>query len=317
MQISLITPAGKQSRNGNRTTAVRWQRLLQELGHSVRVDTAYDGMPADLMIAVHARRSAGSIEEFHARHPDRPLIVLLSGTDIYRFQHSHPDVTLLSMELADQLVCLHDRVHLDIPRRFTNKLTVIHQSAPPLAAPRAPSRRRFDICVVGHLREEKDPLRTAEAARLLPPESRLRVLHFGKAHDASWAARARDEMTRNPRYHWRGEVPGWMVRRAFGTSHLMVLSSIMEGGANVVSEAVAAGLPVIASDISGSVGLLGQDYGGYYPVGDTQALADRLHRAETDPAYLERLAAQCRKLAPLFDPEREKRAWRDLLQQLH
>ncbi len=316
MQISLITPAGKQSRNGNRTTAVRWQRLLQELGHSVRVEMAYDGRPADMMIAVHAWRSAQSIGDFHARFPDRPLVVLLSGTDIYKFQHSHPEVTLHSMELADRLVCLHDLVHRDIPERFAEKLTVIHQSAPPLTAPRRPSRRLFDICVVGHLREEKDPLRTAEAARLLPPDSRLRVLHYGKAHDASWAERARQEMARNPRYHWQGEVTGGMIRRAFGKCHLMVLSSIMEGGANVVSEAVAAGLPVIASDISGSVGLLGSDYDGYYPVGDAQALADRLHRAETDPAYLDRLAAQCAKQAPLFQPEREKRAWRDLLRHL-
>jgi putative glycosyltransferase (TIGR04348 family) len=316
MQISLITPAGKQSRNGNRTTAVRWQRLLQELGHSVRVDTAYDGRPADMMIAVHAWRSAQSIEDFHARYPDRPLVVLLSGTDIYKFQHSQPEATLHSMELADRLVCLHDLVHADIPRHFAEKLTVIHQSAAPLAAPRQPSRRRFDICVVGHLREEKDPLRTAEAVRLLPPDSRLRVLHYGKAHDESWAEQARQEMARNPRYHWRGEVTGGVVRRAFAKCHLMVLSSIMEGGANVVSEAVVAGLPVIASDISGSVGLLGPDYEGYYPVGETQALADRLHQAETDPAYLDRLAAQCRKLAPLFAPEREKRAWQDLLQHL-
>ncbi|MDH3701507.1 MAG: selenosugar synthase SenB [Alphaproteobacteria bacterium] len=316
MQISLITPAGKQSRNGNRTTAIRWQRILQELGHSVRVDTAYDGSPADMMIGVHAWRSARSIENFRTRYPERPMIVLLSGTDIYKFQHSHPETTLRSMDLADRLVCLHDLVHQDIPRRFANKLTVIHQSAPPLATPRQPSRRRFDICVVGHLREEKDSLRTAEAALLLPPESRLRVLHYGKAHDESWAERAQREVARNPRYQWRGEVPGWMVRRAFAKCHLMVLSSIMEGGANVVSEAVAAGLPVIASDISGSVGLLGSDYGGYYPVGDTQALADRLRQAETDPAYLEQLAVQCRQLAPLFDAEREKRAWQDVLQRL-
>lgn len=316
MQISLITPAGKQSRNGNRATAVRWQRLLRALGHSVRVATEYDGRAADLMIAVHAWRSADSIERFHAAYPGRPLVVLLSGTDIYRFQHSHSETTLRSMALADRLVCLHDLVHRDIPGRFADKLHVIHQSALPLAGPRRPSRRRFDVCVVGHLREEKDPMRTAEAATSLPPESRLRVIHLGKAHDESWAARARREMARNPRYHWRGEVPGWMVRRVFATCHAMVLSSIMEGGANVISEAVVADLPVIASDIAGSVGPLGEDYAGYYPVGDTGALADRLHRAETDPAYLRQLARQCRARAPLFHPDRERRAWRQLLQRL-
>jgi putative glycosyltransferase (TIGR04348 family) len=313
MKISLITPAGKQSRAGNRTTAIRWQRLLQELGHAVDVATEYDGGDSDLMIAVHAWRSASSIEQFHKTYPGRPLIVTLSGTDIYRFQHSHPETTLRSMEMADALVCLHDLVHEAIPSRYTDKLHVIHQSAPPLPGPRAPSKRHFDICVIGHLREEKDPLRAAEAATRLPAESRLRVIHLGKAHDDSWAETARREMKRNPRYHWRGEVPGWAVRRVFGQSHLMVLSSIMEGGANVISEAVVAGLPVIASDIDGSVGLLGEDYAGYYPVGDTASLASRLDRAERDPHYLEKLTEQCRARRRLFQPEREKKAWEELL----
>jgi len=316
MKISLITPANKQSRTGNRTTAVRWQRILQALGHSVHVTTEYDSRPADMMIAVHAWRSADSIERFHAARPDRPLVVLLSGTDIYRFQHSHPETTLRSMEVADALVCLHDLVYQAIPERFAEKLHVIHQSARPLTTPRHPSRKTFDICVIGHLREEKDSLRTAEAAALLPPESRLRVIHLGKAHDESWAERARAEMARNPRYIWRGEVPGWQVRRQFAKSHLMVLSSIMEGGANVISEAVVADLPVIASDIDGSVGLLGADYAGYYPVGDTKALAAVLRRAETDPTFLRTLTEQCRTRRPLFDPAREREGWEKLLARL-
>lgn len=316
MKISLITPSNKRSRAGNRTTAVRWAGLLEGLGHRVRYATEYDGADADAMVAVHAWRSAESIERFHHRYPDRPLVVALAGTDIYGFQHSHPETTHRSMELAHALVCLHDLVWRAIPRRFASKLHVIHQSAPPLPGPRTPSRRHFDVCVVGHLRDEKDSLRAAYAARLLPAGSRLRVVHLGAAHDPAWARKARAEMARNPRYVWRGEVPGWAVRRAFGRCHAMVLSSVMEGGANVVSEAVAARLPVIASDIEGSIGLLGDDYDGYYPVGDEAALARLLHRAETEPAYLRRLAAQCRKRTPLFRPARERTAWKKLLAEL-
>ena len=313
MKISLITPAGKQSQSGNRTTAVRWQRLLQALGHRVAVATDYDGTAADLMIAIHAWRSAGAIADFRARFPKRPLIVALGGTDINTFQKTHPKTTLKSMEIADALVGLHDLVCEAIPKRFCKKVHVIHQSAEPLTQRRAPAKRWFEVCVVGHLREEKDPLRTAEAAALLPPESRLRVIHLGKAHDKPWAAAAKREMRRNPRYVWRGEVPGWAVRREFARAHLMVLSSVQEGGANVIGEAIIAGVPVIASEIEGSVGLLGADYQGYFPTGDTQALADCLARAETDPRYLRTLARQCRARAKLFRPSREKQAWRRLL----
>ncbi len=313
VKISLITPAPKRSLSGNRATAVRWARHLGDLGHRVDIAETFDGEDADLLIAVHAWRSAQSVRRFRRRHPDRPVIVGLAGTDIYRFQHSHPDETLGAMDLADRLVCLHDCVDRDIPARFADKLHVIHQSAAPLARRLAPAKRSFEVCVVGHLRHEKDALRTAYAARLLPDHSRLRVIHLGRAHDDDWARAAADEMARNRRYRWRGEVAHWQVRRVMARARLMVLSSVMEGGANVISEAVVAGLPVIASRISGSVGLLGEDYAGYYPPEDEAALAGLLWKAESDPDYLRLLDRQCAARADLFRPEREREAWREVL----
>jgi glycosyltransferase involved in cell wall biosynthesis len=172
------------------------------------------------------------------------------------------------------------------------------------------------VCVIGHLREEKDPLRTALAARRLPASSRIRVAHVGKALTPEWEAQARAEMLANPRYRWLGEVPRFRVRQILARSRLMVLSSKLEGGANVVSEAVVAGVPVIASRIPGSVGLLGADYPGYFPVGDTDALMQLLDRAEHDTEFYERLEQHYRARAPLFSPEREYAAWEHLLQTL-
>ena len=266
-----------------------------------------------MLVALHAWRSADSIGRFREAFPGRPVIVALTGTDIYRFQDSHPEATRHSMEVADWLVCLHDRVVQDIPAEFGSKLTVAPQSAKPLTCPRKPSVRRFDICVIGHLREEKDPLRAAYAAREMPAGSRLRVIHLGKAHDESWTREAEDEMARNPRYLWRGEVPGWAVRREFRKTQLMVISSIMEGGANVVSEALVAGVPVIASDISGNIGLLGEDYPAYYSVGDTGGLRELLMRAETNPAFLADLDRRCAQIAPRFTPANETAAWASVL----
>lgn len=268
-----------------------------------------------MMIALHAWRSADSIRLWRERYPARPLIVGLAGTDIYRFQQTDPDTTLASMRMADALIGLHDLVGDAIPAPLRPKLRIIHQSVPPLSRRLPPLRSAFEVLVVGHLREEKDPLRAAYAARELPAESRIAVVHLGKAHDETWAAAAREEMARNRRYRWRGEVPGWAVRRAMARAPLMVLSSIMEGGANVVSEAIACGVPVIASDIAGSVGLLGRDYPGYYPVRDTAALAALLRRAETDAAFLAELRRHCTARAPLFDPARERASWFRLINQ--
>jgi putative glycosyltransferase (TIGR04348 family) len=241
----------------------------------------------------------------------------MTGTDLYRFINSHPEPTLASIKAADRLVTLHRLATKVLPAESHHKVHVIHQSAVALPKPPKRSKRFFDICVAGHLREEKDSMRVAYAVRDLPESSRIRVLHFGKAHNDQWSAYAQDEMKINPRYHWYGEVPHWKVRRAYASCHLMVLPSLMEGGANVISEATVAGLPVIASHIDGSVGLLGDDYAGYFPVQDTDALRELLLRAESDSAYVKKLEQQCKQRAGLFTQEAEKQGWADLLQEMN
>lgn len=234
MKINVVTPAARRSRSGNRVTEVRWARLLRQLDHHVRIEEEFRTGAADVLIAIHAFRSAEAIDESRRVYPERPIVLLLAGTDIYRFQHSNPGRTPASMRTADRLVGLHDSVAEDIPECFRAKLQVIFQSADRLSSERQPSQRSFDVCVVGHLREEKDPLRAALAARALPANSKLRILHLGKAHNDEWARAARTEMESNPRYRWRGEVPHSEVRRCFARCHAMVVSSVMEGGANVV-----------------------------------------------------------------------------------
>lgn len=313
MRIVLITPDGPTSRTGNRVAASRWARILRHLGHRVRIAADYDGRPADLMVAVHAWRSAAAIERFKARFPDRPVILQLSGTDIYHYIDTDPMPTLRSMELADRLVALNDLAWRVVPRKFRARLCVILQSAARLPSPRRPGTRTVTVSVIGHLRDVKDPLRAAEAARLLPADSRVRIEQVGRAYTPAWAARAEAEMKANPRYRWRGDVPAAAVRRLLARSHAMVISSLSEGGANVISEAAVAGVPVLATRMDGNVGLLGAGYPGYFPVGDTRALARLLHRLERDRPFAAQLGKALARRAPLFRPAREIAAWRRLL----
>lgn len=309
MDIIMITPAGPGSKAGNRATAERWQTLLEQLGHKVTVVTTYHGEPCDLFIALHAWRSYEAVRLFRDSWPGKPLVVALTGTDIYRHQYEYPEQTLYSMQAADALIGLHALVGRDIPENVRDKLVTLFQSA------EQPDRHtgipasglpHFDVCVIGHLRDEKDSLRAALASRLLPFESRVRVSCAGKPHDAHWENIAKHEMQENPRFRWLGGLEKEQIAKLMADSQLLVMSSVMEGGANVVSEACRAGLPVIASDISGNVGLLGEDYAGYYPVGDTQALAELLVRAESDTEFLQKLRKQVSQLASLFTPEKEQ-----------
>ena len=313
MRIIQVTPSGQTSKSGNRTTANRWARIFRSLGHSVSTITNYDDRPADMMVAIHAWRSARAIERFKALYPEKPLVVCLAGTDINEFIHTHPKPTLKSMELADAMVCLHNLVKDITPISLQSKLHVIFQSAVPLTGPRRLSSRNFKICVVSHLREIKDPMRTALAARKLPNQSKIRVTHLGMAHDGISAARANREMKQNSRYVWKGEVAGWQVRQELKHSHLMVISSRAEGGANVISEAVVAGVPILASEIEGNIGLLGNSYSGYYPMGDTNALRDLMLKAEASRVFVEKLEAQGQALSSRFSIEKEKDSWHKLI----
>src|SRR5262249_3000356 len=159
-------------------------------------------------------------------------------------------------------------------------------------------------------------LRTAFAARLLPSRSKLQVVHLGNALDETLADEARREMAVNPRYRWLGERPQAEALGILASSRMLALTSRLEGGANVVSEAIACSVPVISSRISGSIGLLGEEYPGYFPVGDTQALSDLLRRAETDAGFYKALSSWCERRAALFNPANERRAWQDLLHEL-
>ncbi len=315
MKVCLVTPAPPRSHKGNRVTALRWARVLRGLGRRVVIRQEYDGECCDLLVALHALHSFPSVERYRSADPDAPLVLALTGTDLYGSIHTHAEARK-ALELATRLVVLQPRGLAELPEDVRGKARVIYQSVPAPHGTPAPRADRFEVCVMGHLRPVKDPFRTALAARLLPPGSRLRVLHLGAALSEEMARRVHAEAAANPRYRWLGDVPHWKALRLLARCRLLVLTSEMEGGANVVSEALAVGVPVLSSRIAGSVGLLGEDYPGYFPVGDTQALADLLRRAETDARFYRRLRDWCARLRPLVDPARERQSWDDLLREL-
>ena len=313
MRIGVVTPAPPRSRYGNRVTAIRWAHILRDLGHSVSVGQKYQGEGWDALVALHARRSYSSISEFHSEHPDLPIIVALTGTDFYHDLSRDPKVER-SLELASRIVALQPKALDELPARFRAKTRVIFQSLNGSRLKHGSSQTRtFDVCVIGHLRPVKDPFRAAMAARLLPRSSRIRVLHVGGAMTEKAAARARSEQKLNARYRWLGELSAEGTRRILERSHLFVLSSRMEGGANSLGEAIVAGVPVLASRIPGSIGILGEDYSGYFGVGETRQLARLLTRAETDSSFLSRLKQECESLMKLFDPKLETASWKKLL----
>ncbi|MEG2155049.1 MAG: selenoneine biosynthesis selenosugar synthase SenB [Burkholderiaceae bacterium] len=309
--ICLITPYGALANNGNWHTAARWQHFLRGTAR-LRLATEWDGLRADLMIALHARRSAPSIHAFAAAHPNRPLCVVLTGTDLYRDIKSDPDAQR-SLALATHLVVLQELGPEAVPAEFRAKTRVIFQSTHSLK-PGEHRANSFEVAVVGHLRDEKDPLTVIRAARRLPAPSRIHLLHAGSVLDAELATAARTATAElAPRYRWLGAQSRAQARQLMRRSQVLLHASKMEGGAQVILEAITAHTPVIASDCDGNVGMLGRGYPGLFPVGDDVACARLLQRAETEPAFLETLRQACAQRAPLFAPAREQAALLELV----
>ncbi|GAA2079589.1 selenoneine biosynthesis selenosugar synthase SenB [Actinomadura alba] len=313
--ILLVTPTALNSDHGNGVSARRWAAILRELGHEVYVTQEYRGGVYSALVALHARKSADSVRAFNADHPRAPIVVALTGTDLY------PDLDTTGVDpdvlaLAERLIVLQPHGLRQLPPAIADRGRVIIQSMSAIQA-QPPLADRFEVVFLAHLRPVKDPLLLAQAVRLLPANSKIFISHAGAPRDAGLAAEAATETNRNPRYEWLGPIPRGGALALLARSRLLALTSLHEGGANVVSEALAAGVPVISSAIPGSFGLLGEDYPGYFPVGDAAALAEILDAVEENRGdYYTSLKEHCVRLGSLVDPAHEKRAFAVLLKEL-
>jgi glycosyltransferase involved in cell wall biosynthesis len=193
---------------------------------------------------------------------------------------------------------------------------VIYQSAERSSTPPPREEGCFQVCVLAHLRSVKDPLRAAYAVRDLPASSRILVKHAGAALDPEFEKQVEAEQRMNPRYQWLGPLAHEQAVDLLARSHLLVLTSHLEGGANVISEAIAVSSPVISSLIPGSIGILGKDYPGYFPVGQSASLREQLARAESDDGFYRDLQQWVAGLRPLVSAARERETWGALLAEL-
>jgi putative glycosyltransferase (TIGR04348 family) len=302
--LCLITPALADARNGNWQTAQRWARMLGSR-FTVRLMKDWDGQSADLMLALHARRSAESIAAWATALPGRPLIVALTGTDLYRDINSDADAQR-SLALAQRLIVLQELGPLALPMHLREKCEVCFQSTSS-RRPQQKTTQHLRALAVGHLRDEKSPETYFTLARHFAGRHDLCFDHIGGVLDERLGAEAIALAAENPHYRWLGSLPHNKVRQRISRAHLLIHPSRMEGGAHVVMEAVASGTPVLASRIDGNLGMLGKNYAGYFAHGDVDELAALIEHCRRDTSFLDRLNAQCAARAPLFEPQREQR----------
>ncbi|MCC7327274.1 MAG: TIGR04348 family glycosyltransferase [Burkholderiales bacterium] len=313
--LLLVTPYLADANNGNWRTAARWARLLAPdyrviVQAATQLVTEASAADAVAMVALHARRSHAAIASWRAAYPDRALLVTMTGTDLYRDLPAGDHDALASIKIADRVLVLQDDAIEHLPVAVRAKARVVYQSARTLTPWPRKRSDRLHCALVAHLRPEKDPATAFAAWRRLAPALPITLTIVGAGLDAPLARAASELEAADARVRWLGPRTLAWTRQAIKRAHLLIVPSLMEGGSNVVVEAVTAGTALLASRMSGNVGMLGADYPGYFEVGDAAGLAALAERALVDRAFLADLEARCRRRAARFAPAAEARLLR-------
>ena len=315
MTVLIVYPETENAVTGNLCSARQYKDILTDLGHDVILSEKFEGQRAELLIAINAQNKNRDIVQFAESYPDSKIVVILSGTDIYP---EPSESSFHSMQLAHSIIALQNKGVKQVPDKMKEKVHVIIQSVVndgPCSGIES-DRKGFDVALVSNLRQVKDPFLAAEAVKMMPQESNLRILHAGFVLDSGFDEVARRESIENKRYQWLGGLDPFETRKLISSCNLLIITSKHEGAGRVVGEAIVSGVPIISTCVDGVTGVLGDDYEGLFPVGDASALAALLQRAEMEEGFLDDLTKICMSKAFNFAPSVEKDSWDKLLVKL-
>ncbi|MDA7860353.1 glycosyltransferase [Akkermansiaceae bacterium] len=313
MKVCVASPYPLSELKGNSVTTDRIVAMLNEGGVEARGSYGNDGEPADILITLHAIKGAPAVFDFKKKTPNGRVIILLTGTDIYQGLAEGSQIGGDALQVADRIVVPQEAAIRKLPEKVRGKTVVIRPSLDPIAVKATSSQSPFVISVVGHLRPVKRPFLTIETLAQHPEWSDLEVWQIGQALDAEMRKTAEFWMEEDKRYRWCGGLPREESLALCAKSSLTINSSILEGGANAVLEAMTMGVPVLASRIEGNVGLLGDDYPGYFEEGGMAKALEAIMHQRVD---LDEWSLLLADRLPLFSRMRESESWLELLIEL-
>ncbi|MDA7868506.1 glycosyltransferase [Akkermansiaceae bacterium] len=314
MKVCVASPYPLSELKGNSVTTDRIVAILREGGVDARGSHGYDNEPADVLISLHAVKGAPAVFDFQQKLPIGKVIVLLTGTDIYEGLPEGSQIGHDALRAADRIVVPQEAVIRRLPEEVRKKTLVIRASLDPISIKAAPILSPFVISVVGHPRPVKRPFLTIETVARHPEWRDIEVWQIGQALDEESRKTAESWAQKEKRYRWFGGLPREESLARCAASSLTINSSVLEGGANAVLEAMTMGVPVLASRIEGNVGLLGEGYPGYFDEGGLGDALQIILEKGVDLGDWVRLASE--RLG-LFSRESESTSWLELLAKLN
>ena len=278
-RILILTPTTLPSVTGNAITVERWRRSLNRKGFLVETLSTEGSSASDLLIHlkrfrpdlihVHHAFRAGTLllhPTFTSEGNGTPLVVSPSGTDINLdlkdperketvlrvFRRAHVIVAQGSeteQRLKEVLADLTDRI-VNVPKAFS-WLGHDRYDLRTVAGCRPGDILFFLPAGIRPVKGNLECLVAMGKVHALRPN--IRVVFAGPTLDADYTARFEQEVRRlNTFARWIPLIPPEAIRSAFETADVVLNTSFSEGLSNSLLEAIAAGRPVLASDIPGN-----------------------------------------------------------------
>ena len=308
MRICVASPYPLSDLKGNSVTTCRIVELLNELGYLARGSHGFDGDPTDVLISLHSHKGAPAVDEFQRQFPEGKVIVLITGTDLYDDLPQGRGMTTLHQ--ADAIAIPYREARGGVLQEFDDQIHVVPSSLVIPEIEAKPEPDQFLITIVGHLRPVKRSFLTVEAVAAHPEWENVTVRQLGEALDQESLKTACDWEEKDRRYQWLGALPREESLALCARSSLTVNSSLSEAAPNALLEAMTLGVPILSSKIEGNIGLLGEDYPGYF---DGDSLESKLAEIISGKHDLAAWVAHAKARLAIFSREKEKSAWIALL----
>ncbi|HMS18816.1 MAG TPA: glycosyltransferase, partial [Planctomycetota bacterium] len=255
LRVALVSDAWGSSERGNGTTVERWRLLCPEIIQPVRTgDPPPEGPPPDLVHGYHVIRGGLAARRL-ASHYGCPLVMSLGGTDLAAVALGLPERLAVLSALDGVAVLTGAFPSFEAPFQGQVPFITVPRSIPcpsevgPLRAPDGTIR----ALLVAGLRPVKDVLYAIELARTLRSHGLpIRLTILGARSDEAYAQQVDQSLRGLEGIHLLRNVPHHQMELVYRSHDVLWNTSLHEGGANAILEAVSFGLPVFLRSVLGN-----------------------------------------------------------------
>lgn len=233
-----------------------------------------------------------------------PLITVLRGSDVSAEANKRKSTVALSLAVrfSTKVVCVSDNFYLKMVSQYPtyrDKFTMIPNGVDSdlVSAEYTTDKSPVVLSTVGNLNPKKGVRVIVEACKILHDKGiRILLNVIGDGPEKLDLVALAKTLGLSKHINFVGVVPHHEVGRYLSESNIFVFASVSEGRANVILEAMASGLPIVASDIAANKELVKHDVNGYlFRTGDALDLAEKIVTLVESDEIRGRIAKEARE----------------------